>query len=232
MSLVEYLSGRPEVTYQTIDDPFSAGLEVSGLPAQWVRVDQAGDGPPGATWLDGTVLDDGDAAGRHPIFASLANVFGWVLTGTDLSVTELVDEAAATTSDTTGWEGRGLVARESGPRFASVRQLGTLASPFGPLISNAHSMAAPLSDDSIVLVQLIVTATQKWSGVADAIALHRVQGGATSGAEATESRSPQGASIAATAGGDPPIDVAVSLNVAAAEQGQQLEQDRWLWLTR
>ncbi|QKT08850.1 hypothetical protein HUN08_17770 [Gordonia sp. X0973] len=232
MNLVEYLAAHPEVVSQTITEPLTSGVEVTGVPAQWVRVDRVGEGPPGAAWIDATVIDDAEAAAGSRVFASLANVFGWVLTGTDLSVTELVDEAAATTADTTGWEGRGLVARESGPRFASVRQLGTLASPFGPLISNAQSMAAPLSDDSIVLVQLIVTATQKWSGVANAIALHRVQGGATSGAEATESRSPQGASISATAGGDPPIDVVVSSNVSAAEQGQQIEQDRWRWLTR
>lgn len=129
------------------------------------------------TWLDSAAVDeiassignDGDAI--EPAFVSSAILMGWTISGLHDSTARVGALASEITEDVHGWTARDQLSVRLGDGAFSIRLLGTMESPFGPLVSNIHNIVFSSGDFDTTLIQLAVTATQDWSSVADDIVL-------------------------------------------------------------
>ena len=181
MSLFEMLSATSGVDLAVLADPLEFGYRPVGLPRLWKRTaaDLVG-GQPAATWLDSSAVEADrisglheDAAGDISGFVSSVIVMAWTISGMSNSPARLATLVSEVTESSTGWSARDRIGESLPGQGFSIHLLGTLESPFGQLISNAHNVVCPIGEGVTVVVQLAVTATQEWAATADAIVLTR-----------------------------------------------------------
>jgi hypothetical protein len=172
------------MTMTPLSDPLEFGYHPVGLPHAWrrIRADMAA-GQPAAMWLDSTAV--GNLTSTDEVtqddFVSSAIVMGWMAAGMSTSIARLAALAADVTRSTPGWTPRDQ--RSGGLPFDgfSVQLFGTVASPFGPLVSNSHTIACPVGDGNAVVIQLAVTAVQDWADAADGLVLEGTPGSGVAG---------------------------------------------------
>lgn len=178
MNLLDAIDNNPAGTVESVADPLEFGYRPYGLPATWRRIRaRIAGGQPAATWLDSDAVNrdtqlgaDGESS-NMPEFVSSAVVMAWAIGGMSNSPARLAAQIGEITQDTPGWSSRGQSAEVLSGQGFSIHMLGTLESPFGPLVSNVHNVACPIGDGKVIVVQLAVNSTQAWAEVADAVVL-------------------------------------------------------------
>ena len=175
MTLTDLFVGSPSAESHPLTDPLSVGFRVHGLPPPWRRVRAEAVGlMPAVTWIDSSVVtshpDDFESAG---IFASVAVLMGWRLANLGRPLGEVAESFAGLTADVTGWTCRSRIDGPDHMQSASVRLLGTLESPYGPLIANSHTIATRGEKEELIALQLSVTAATRAGPSADQIKLRR-----------------------------------------------------------
>ena len=162
--------GHPMATVTLVDDFATTGLLVGGLPDEWRRVRRDAEiVTVSELWLDVAEAEqqaDLDPAER---FVSNALATAWHLADLPVPEEDLLQFAEAMTSGVAGWT---LRRQETDPINACGSAFrGTLDSPFGPLVSNSHTVIQTLPDGSYVLAQLAVTALPRHGDSLDAVRL-------------------------------------------------------------
>ncbi len=123
-------------------------------------------------WLDAAEAEQQADLDPSERFVSNALATAWRIADLPVPAEHLLEFAAAMTSGVAGWELRDReidTVNECGSTL-----LGTLDSPFGPLVSNSHAVIQTQSDGSYVLSQLAVTALPHHGDTLDAIRLRPV----------------------------------------------------------
>lgn len=171
MNLATVLLDEPSAAQTPIEDPLSLGFQVSGLPAEWRRAAaDLIDGTPGITWIDSTSLHDATQETATSPFVSTTVLMAWKLDGLNRSPLEIGALTCALTEQVPGWIARSTHTEMTGGG-AGIHLLGTLDSPFGPLISNVHNLVLPARGGGDLLCQLSVNAVAAWRHAADRITL-------------------------------------------------------------
>lgn len=174
MSPVDGMDNITGASFVPLPDPLEFGYHPVGLPHAWRRIkaDMAG-GQPAAMWMDSTAVGQSATTGEisDENFVSSAIVMGWIVDDMSTSIARLAASAAEVTRATPGWTLRGQHSGSLPYDGFGVHLLGAVASPFGPLVSNAHTIACPVGGGKAVVVQLAVTAVQDWAESADQVVL-------------------------------------------------------------
>ncbi|GAB2664105.1 hypothetical protein GCM10027169_28110 [Gordonia jinhuaensis] len=166
MNLIDHLAGTPTASWRVLDNPLAYGFTVTGIPREWRQTVMASvTGNPGPAWVDvDTVRTSearGDATSEVPPFASHATLIGWELADARLISVELVGMAAEMTEATPGWSRRASELKHYDHQAVSLPLGGELASPYGTLTSNVDSVVIPQTGDTLLLLQLAVTTTDR-----------------------------------------------------------------------
>ena len=159
VSPVDGMDNTTGASLVPLPDPLEFGYHPVGLPHAWRRIkaDMAG-GQPAAMWMDSTAVGQSATTGQ-------------ISDDMSTSIARLAASAAEVTRATPGWTPRGQHSGSLPYDGFGVHLLGTVASPFGPLVSNAHTIACPVGGGKAVVVQLAVTAVQDWAESADQVVL-------------------------------------------------------------
>lgn len=173
MKLVEALAEAPGSVCKAVTDPLGLGYHVVGLPPSWrrTRTDTV-DGIPAASWIDSSVMRSqrtGSATGL--VFASIAIVMAWRIRGLGRAPIGLAALFCSMTEEVPGWNYRSSQNGTLDAASAAIRLVGTLDSPFGPLIANSHTVVYRSGTDELTAMQLSVTATPDGGDAAGQIAL-------------------------------------------------------------
>ncbi|MBT0566090.1 hypothetical protein [Williamsia sp. CHRR-6] len=174
MNLADMLAASPDAACDPITNPMSLGYVIVDLPPEWrkTRANAIGD-TPAVSWIDGShVAPNPDDVGGTGLFVSVAVLIGWRLQNLKASLNETAELFARMTQDVPGWARRTRQDELAMPQSVSIRLLGTLESPYGPLISNSHSIVTRSGSTELTAIQLSVTATRRWEAAADQIRCH------------------------------------------------------------
>lgn len=148
---------HPQAVVTLVEHFGETGLAVAGLPDGWRKVRRDADlVTVSDLWLSKREAELQESLAPSERFVSNAMATAWRLTDLPVPAEHLVQFAEAMTLGVPGWELRERVIDSRNDH--GVVLLGTLESPFGPLVSNAHSVVLPVGDDQYVLAQLAVTA--------------------------------------------------------------------------
>ncbi len=149
--------GHPQAVVTLVEHFDETGLAVAGLPGGWRKVRRDADlVTVSELWLSKREAELQESLAPSERFVSNAMATAWRLADLPVPADHLLQFAEAMTRGVPGWELRESVVDTRNEH--GVVLLGTLGSPFGPLVSNAHSVVLPVGDDQYVLAQLAVTA--------------------------------------------------------------------------